>query len=229
MLFGYETSFEIPFKDRADAGRRLSSRLSQFTRRDDVLVLALPRGGVPVGFEIAHALMSPLDILVVRKLGVPGQEELAMGAIASGGILVINSHIVHALRVSKQQVDDKIAHEQRELERREHLYRGDRRAPDIHGRTVILVDDGVATGSTMQAAISAVRQQNPALLIVAVPVAANSVCQQLDEEADSVVCLYTPVDLYAVGQWYRSFTQTTDDEVHDLLDRAIKPAQQPVA
>jgi len=217
------------FKDRADAGRRLSSRLHQFAGRDGVLVLALPRGGVPVGFEIALALISPLDVLVVRKLGAPGQEELAMGAIASGGIHVINSDIVHALHISRQQVEERVVHEQRELERREHLYRGNRRAPDIHGHTVILVDDGVATGSTMRAAISAVRQQNPELIIVAVPVASNSVCQQLDKEADSVVCLYTPVDFYAVGQWYRSFTQTSDEEVRELLDRAIKPAEQGVA
>jgi putative phosphoribosyl transferase len=209
------------FKDRADAGRRLSSRLSQFAGHDGVLVLALPRGGVPVGFEIARALMSPLDVLVVRKLGVPGQEELAMGAIASGGIHVINSDIVHALDISVQQVNETVAHEQRELERREQLYRGNRKAPDIRDHTVILIDDGVATGSTMRVAISAVRQQNPALLIVAVPVGSNSVCRQLDNEADSVVCLHTPVDFYAVGQWYRSFTQTSDEEVRELLDRAV--------
>jgi putative phosphoribosyl transferase len=217
------------FKDRADAGRQLSSRLRHFAGRSGVLVLALPRGGVPVGFEVARALMSPLDVLVVRKLGVPGQEELAMGAIASGGIHVINSDIVYALDISVQQVEEKVALEQRELERREHLYRGDRRAPEISGHTVILVDDGVATGSTMRVAIRAVRQQNPELLIVAVPVASNSVCQQLDEEADSVVCLNTAVDFYAVGQWYRSFTQTSDEEVRDLLDRAIKPTEQRVA
>lgn len=217
------------FKDRADAGRRLCSRLSQFAGRDGVLVLALPRGGVPVGFEVARTLMSPLDVLVVRKLGVPGQEELAMGAIASGGIRVINSDIVHALDISVQQVEERVAHEQQELQRREHLYRGNRRAPDIHGHTVILVDDGVATGATMRVAISAVRQQNPESLIVAVPVASNSVCQQLDKEADSTVYLYTPVDFYAVGQWYQSFTQTSDEEVRELLDRAIKPAEQGVA
>jgi putative phosphoribosyl transferase len=217
------------FKDRADAGRRLSSRLSQFAGRDSTLVLALPRGGVPVGFEIARALASPLDVLVVRKLGAPGQEELAMGAIASGGILLINSDIVHALHISRQQVDERVAKEQQELERREHLYRGDRGALDIRGHTVILVDDGVATGSTMRVAISAVRQQNPTSVIVAVPVASNSLCQQLEKEADGVVCLYTPVDFYAVGQWYRSFTQTSDDEVRDLLNRAIKPSAQHVA
>ena len=152
-----------------------------------------------------------------------------MGAIASGGIRVMNSDIVHALDISAQQVEERVAHSQRELERREHLYRGNRRAPDIHGHTVILVDDGVATGSTMRVAISAVRQQNPELLIVAVPVASNYVCQQLDEEADSTVYLSTPVDFYAVGQWYRSFTQTSDEEVRELLDRAIKPAEQGVA
>jgi putative phosphoribosyl transferase len=217
------------FQDRADAGRRLSSRLHQFAGREGVLVLALPRGGVPVGFEVARALMSPLDVLVVRKLGAPGQEELAMGAIASGGIQVMNSDIVHALHISVQQVDERVAHEQRELERREHLYRGNRRAPDIRGHTVILVDDGVATGSTMRVAISAVRQQNPELVIVAIPVASSSVCQQLEEEADSVVCLYTPLDFYAVGQWYRSFTQTSDEEVRELLNHAIKPSEQWVA
>ncbi len=184
MLFGPEVLFpEASFKDRADAGRRLTSRLSQFAGRDGVLVLALPRGGVPVAFEIAHTLISPLDLLIVRKLGVPGQEELAMGAIASGGIHLINSGIVHALHISKQQIADRVAQEQRELERREHLYRGDRGAPDIRGHTVILVDDGVATGSTMRVAISAVRQQNPALVIVAVPVAADSVRKQLERRS----------------------------------------------
>jgi putative phosphoribosyl transferase len=225
MLFGGE----ILFKDRADAGRRLSSRLSQFASRNDVLVLALPRGGVPVGFEIALALISPLDVLVVRKLGAPGQEELAMGAIASGGTHFINSDIVHALHISVQQLDERLAQEQQELERREHLYRGDRGTPDIHGHNVILVDDGMATGSTMRVAISAVRRNNPTSVIVAVPVASYSVCRQLDKEADSVVCLYTPVDFYAVGQWYGSFTQTTDDEVRDLLNRAIKPTEHHVA
>jgi putative phosphoribosyl transferase len=193
--------------------------------RDSVFVLALPRGGVPVGFEIARALICPLDVLVVRKLGVPGREELAMGAIASDGIQLINSDIVHILDISVQQLEETVAREQRELERRVHLYRGNRRALDIRDHTVILVDDGVATGSTMRVAISAVRQQNPKFVIVAVPVASNSVCQQLDEEADSVVCLYTPVDFYAVGQWYRSFTQTSDEQVRELLDRSIQPCR----
>lgn len=214
--------YEMLFDDRADAGRRLSSRLHQFVERNDVLVLALPRGGVPVGFEIASALRSPLDVLVVRKLGVPEQEELGMGAIASGEV-IMNSDIVRALKISAGQIEERIAHERRELERREHLYRGNRLPADIPGRSVILVDDGAATGFTMRVAIAAIRQQNPAQVIVAVPVASNSVCRQLEQEADSVVCLYTPVDLYAVGRWYRSFTQISDAEVRELLDRAPKP------
>jgi putative phosphoribosyl transferase len=219
---------EMLFDDRADAGRQLSSKLHQFVGRDDVLVLALPRGGVPVGFEIASALRSALDVLVVRKLGAPGQEELAMGAIASDQV-VMNPDIVRALNISARQIEERIAYERRELERREQLYRGGRLAADIRGHIVILVDDGAATGSTMRVAMSAIRQQNPAQIIVAVPVASKSVCVQLEQEADRPVFLYTPVDFYAVGQWYRNFTQIGDAEVRELLDRATKPTGQRVA
>jgi putative phosphoribosyl transferase len=213
------------FRDRVDAGRQLSSLLYPFADREDVLVLALPRGGVVVGFEVARALRCPLDVFVVRKLGVPDQTEFAMGAIASGGIRMINPDVVRDLRISPQQVEQKILYEQRELERREDLYRGGRRAPEVRGYVVLLVDDGVATGSTMRAAIAGVRQQEPKQLIVAVPIGAKPVCQKLQDKADRVVCLATPADLYSVGEWYQNFSQTTDQEVRDLLSQAIKPKE----
>jgi putative phosphoribosyl transferase len=217
------------FRDRAEAGRQLSSLLQSFAGRDDVLVLALPRGGVQVGFEVARALRCPLDVLVVRKLGAPNQAEFAMGAIASGGIRQVNYDVVRELRISPQQVEETILFEQRELERREHVYRDGRPAPDVRSHVVILVDDGVATGSTMRAAIAGLRQQDPRQIIVAVPIASQSVCRQLQNEADSVVCLATPADLYSVGEWYQNFCQTTDQEVRYLLSRAIKPAAQQIA
>jgi putative phosphoribosyl transferase len=188
-------------------------------------VLALPRGGVPVGFEVARLLNAPLDILLVRKIGAPGQEELAMGAIASGDVQILNSDVIRDLHISAEQVKEVAARERLELKRREALYRGDRSLPDVRGMTVILVDDGLATGSTMRAAIATLRREHAKQIIAAVPVAAVSVCEIVASEADDAVCLYTPDDFYAVGQWYRNFSQTTDEEVRDLLARSIKAAE----
>lgn len=215
------------FRDRADAGQQLARRLEAYANRPDVLVLALPRGGVPVGFEVAQALNVPLDVFLVRKLGVPDQPELAMGAVATGGVRVLNEDVVHALRIPPQVIDAVAAEELRELERRERVYREGRPAPDVRGRTVILVDDGLATGSTMRAAVAALRRQDPARIVVAVPTAAPSVCQEFRALVDDVVCLITPEPFYAVGLWYRDFSQTTDEEVRDLLARAKHP--EPIA
>ncbi len=216
------------FRNRTEAGRRLAAQLGDLADGDSV-VLALPRGGVPVGFEVARALNVPLDVCVVRKLGTPGQEELAMGAIASGGVLVVNWDVADTFAISQQQIDDVAAREAHELERREQEYRGNRDRVDLRGRTAILVDDGLATGSTMRAAIAAVRQQRPKKVVVAVPVAARSTCAELQEEADEMVCLYTPLQFYAVGQWYQNFSQTTDEEVRELLERAAERVQRPAA
>jgi predicted phosphoribosyltransferase len=205
-----------------DAGQRLASRLKEFAYRDDAVVLALPRGGVPVGFEVAQALHLPLDILVVRKLGVPGHEELAMGAIGAGGVRVWGSDVVRNFHLSPEQIEEVAARETQELERRERLYRVDREAVSLANRTVIVVDDGLATGSTMRAAIAGLRQKGVMQIVLAVPVAAASTCELVGAEADSVVCLYTPADFYAVGQWYRDFSQTSDQQVRDLLARSIK-------
>ncbi len=212
------------FRDRCDAGYRLGLQLQEFANRDNVLVLALPRGGVPVGFEVARALNAPLDIFVVRKLGVPGQEELAMGAVASGGVRVLNADVIDHFSVSPEQIEEIALRETEELERRERLYRGNRAALDVRGETIILVDDGLATGSSMRAAIAALREKDPEQIVVAVPVAARSTCEELGKEADHAVCLYTPFDFYAVGQWYQNFSQTTDQEVHTLLDRSARQA-----
>lgn len=208
------------FHDRTHGGRRLAAELAPYARRLNLLVLALPRGGVPVAFEVAQALDAPLDVFLVRKLGVPGQEELAMGAIASGGIRVLNPEVVQMLRIPESVIDAVAATEQRELERRERAYRGDRPEPGIRGRTVILVDDGLATGSTMRAAVQALRSQHPERLVVAVPVAAPETCDSFRDEVDDVVCAVTPEPFIAVGLWYRDFSQTTDREVHELLERA---------
>jgi putative phosphoribosyl transferase len=216
------------FRDRTEAGQRLAAQLGDLADGDSV-VLALPRGGVPVGFEVAQALNIPLDVCVVRKLGTPGQEELAMGAIASGGVRVVNWDVIDTFAISTQQIDAVATREARELERREREYRGSRERVDVRGRTVILVDDGLATGSTMRAAIAAVRQQRPKKVVVAVPVAARSTCADLQEEADEMVCLYAPLQFYAVGQWYQNFSQTTDEEVRELLERAAERAQRPAA
>src|SRR5437870_5579188 len=210
------------YKDRIDAGRQLATRLSNYTNRHDVLILALPRGGVPVAYEVARALHAPLDIFLVRKLGVPGHEELAMGAIASGGIRVLNEDLVRALRIPAEVIDAVAAEEQQELKRRERAYRGDRPTPQVRGKTVILIDDGLATGSTMRAAVAALRQQGPARIVVAVPVGAPETCAEFQEEADESICARTPEPFYAVGLWYSDFSQTTDEEVHDLLERAAE-------
>jgi len=205
----------------------LSARLVQFANEKPLLVLALPRGGVPIAFEVAIALHAPLDVFLVRKLGFPGQEELAIGAIATGGARLLNAAIIRSLHLPPEQVEEITGRETKELERREHLYRGDRAALNIDGHTVILVDDGIATGSSMRVAVTALRQKNPRKLIVAIPVAPSSICKQLQRESDVVVCLSTPPDFYAVGEWYREFSQVSDNAVHELLDRAESQLQQP--
>jgi predicted phosphoribosyltransferase len=207
----------MQYRDRTDAGQQLAAKLSAYAGRDDVVVLALPRGGVPVGYEVARALAAPLDVFLVRKLGMPGQEELALGAIASGGVRVVNHDVVRLLDVLPETIDAVAREEEPELRRREREYRDDRPFPEIAWKTVILVDDGLATGSTMRAAIAALRQKNPAHLVVAVPVGAPETCAILQSEADEVVCGRQPEPFYAVGMWYEDFTQTTDDEVRELL------------
>jgi putative phosphoribosyl transferase len=208
-----------PFAHRAEAGELLAARFSALADRDDVIVLGLPRGGVPVAFEIARALGVALDVFVVRKLGVPGHEELAMGAIASGGVQLVNHDVVDALGIPANVIDRVAERERLELERREQLYRGSRPLTPLANKTVILADDGLATGSTMRAAVIAVRQQQPAKIIVAVPVGAPSTCSELGNDADEVVCLRSPEPFVAVGLWYRDFTPTSDAEVHALLGR----------
>jgi predicted phosphoribosyltransferase len=210
----------LPFRHRAEAGRRLAEKLDRYAGRPDVLVLALPRGGVPVAYEVAMALNAPLDVYLVRKLGVPGHEELAMGAIATGGVRVLVPEVMQEAGVSEAAVERVAAHEQRELERRERVFRGDRPPIDVCGRTVILVDDGLATGATMRAAIAALRMQGPTRVVVAVPTAAPTTCEAMRAEVDEVVCALTPEPFYAVGLWYDDFAQTTDDEVRALLERA---------
>jgi predicted phosphoribosyltransferase len=206
------------FRDRIEAGQLLGRELAGRTI-ENAIVLALPRGGVPVGYEVAKALGAPLDVFIVRKLGVPGHEELAMGAIAAGGVRVLNRDVLDYARVTQQQLDAVAAREERELARREAEYRGNRGPLDVRGRTVIVVDDGLATGSTMRAAVQALRAMEPKRVIVAVPVGAAQTCEELGEIADEVVCLRTPDPFEAVGQWYDDFTQTTDAEVHALLSR----------
>ncbi|HEY2586492.1 MAG TPA: phosphoribosyltransferase [Tepidisphaeraceae bacterium] len=216
-----------PFHDRADAGRALARALSAYANRPDAVVLALPRGGVPVGFEVAPALDAPLDVFLVRKLGVPGQEELAMGAIASGHVRVLNDHVVRLLNIPRDVIDAVAAREERELDRREREYRDGRPPIRVAGRTVILIDDGLATGSSMRAAVQALRQQGPREIIVAVPVAAVETCEAFRHEVDDVVCALTPEPFDAVGLWYDDFSQTTDAEVRNLLERAnARPAMQ---
>lgn len=212
------------FRDRVDAGRRLAARLAGRPELADAVVLALPRGGVPVGYEIAKALDADLDVMVVRKLGVPGHEELAMGAIASGGVRIMNDEVLSMLYIPEDEVERVVAREQAELDRRERAYRGGRPAPRVQGRTAILVDDGVATGSTIRAAIAAVRRREPARVVVAVPVAPPDVCEMLAREADEAICLLTPEPFAAISIWYDSFPQLTDDEVRALLARAAREA-----
>jgi predicted phosphoribosyltransferase len=206
------------FRDRAHAGRVVAERLGAYAGRDDVVVLGLPRGGVPVAYEIARALDAPLDVFGVRKLGMPGQEEYALGAIAAGGIRVLNTAAIDSLRLPAHLIDAIDARERRELERREQAYRGDRQPPEVAGRTVILVDDGLATGLTMRAALHAIRAAEPARVVVAVPVADPGVCDGVRELADDVVCALTARPFRAVGHWYEAFPQTSDEEVRRLLD-----------
>jgi putative phosphoribosyl transferase len=217
------------FRDRRDAGLELAARLTKYANRSDVLVLALPRGGVPVAYEVARQLNAPLDVFLVRKLGVPGYEELAMGAIASGGVRVINEDIVRYLRIPGEVIDAVTAQEQLELERRERAYRGDQPTPDVKGLVVILIDDGLATGSTMRAAAAALRKQEPARLVVAVPVSAQQTCDEFRSEVDEIVCAVTPEPFRGVGLWYQDFSQTTDEEVRDLLKQAKEQPQRAAA
>ncbi|HEX5724218.1 MAG TPA: phosphoribosyltransferase [Longimicrobiaceae bacterium] len=219
-MFPFQPEVATRFRDRADAGQRLARELSRYAGRPDVVVLALPRGGVPVGYEVARALGAPLDVFLVRKLGVPGHEELAMGAIASGGTRVLNPRVVEALGIPDRVIDAVAAREEEELERRERAYRGARPQPRLEGCTVVLVDDGLATGSTMRAAAAAVRQHRPREVVVAVPVAAGETCDEIRDEVDDVVCALTPEPFYAVGLWYEDFSQTTDEEVRELLAHA---------
>lgn len=211
------------FRDRTHAGRVLAKELQEYAGRHDVLVLGLPRGGVPVAYEVARELAAPLDVFIVRKLGAPGQQELALGAVASGGVRVLNPEVVRILGITEAEIEDLTARELQEVERRERLYRGDRPPLTVSGRMVILVDDGLATGSTMRAAAVALRRAGPAKIVAAVPVAARATCEVLAAEVDQVVCAATPEPFYAVGQWYEQFTQVTDDEVRELLASTSHP------
>jgi putative phosphoribosyl transferase len=208
------------FRNRSEAGKYLARQLANYANRDDVVVLALPRGGVPVAFEVAKALQAPLDIFLVRKLGIPGHEELAMGAISTGGVRVVNEDVVNYLGIPEDVIDAVAAEELLELGRRERVYRGDRPEPDVRGQTVILVDDGLATGSTMRAAAAALRQQNPARIVVAVPVSAPQTCDEYRMGVDEIICAVTPEPFDGVGKWYTDFSQTTDEEVRELLEKA---------
>ncbi len=213
------------FTNRKDAGRQLAEKLMDYAGRSDVIVLALPRGGVPVAYEVAQDLQAPLDIYLVRKLGVPGREELAMGAIASGGFRVLNQDLIQALDIPQPVIDQVTRQEQQELDRREQAYRGARPRPELRGRTVILVDDGLATGASMRAAVAGIRAQKPARIVVAVPTAAPEACEMIARQVDDVVCAYTPSPFHGVGLWYADFSQTSDQEVIDLLKQAAPQAQ----
>jgi putative phosphoribosyl transferase len=215
------------FPNRSEAGRRLATDLASYAGRSDILVLGLPRGGVPVAYEIAVALDAPLDVFIVRKLGLPGHEEFGIGAIASGGVRVVDEGVLRSYGVDGEMLDRITERERRELERREQLYRDDRPFPTVQDRTVILVDDGLATGSTMRAAVAALRAEGPHEIVVAVPVGAGETCSALSKVADAVVCLATPDPFYAVGLWYEDFEQTQDEEVHALLERAATRAAPP--
>jgi putative phosphoribosyl transferase len=215
------------FRDRAEAGQILAERLTDYYDRDDILVLGLPRGGIPVACEVAKRLHAPLDVFVVRKLGVPGHEELAMGAIATGGMRVLNWRVVQGLDIADEIIERVAAKEHAELERQERAYRGDRPMPPVEGQMVILVDDGLATGATMRAAVRALRQQKPHKIIVAVPVGASSTCRDLRREADDVVCVLMPDDFSAVGLWYEDFSATSDEEVRNLLGEAEQRIHEP--
>lgn len=218
------------FNNRIEAGHLLAKKLQTYADRQDVIVLALPRGGVPVAYEVAKALNAPLDIFLVRKLGVPGHEELAMGAIASGGVRELNEEVVFYLRIPDEEIERVTREEQRELERREKLYRGNAKPLEVRGHTVILVDDGLATGSTMRAAVTALQSQEPAEIIVAAPVAARQTCDHFNTQVGSTcVCVMTPAPFDGVGRWYRDFSQTTDEEVCYLLGHAQQPARRRAA
>jgi len=209
---------DLPFRDRPQAGQLLSKKLAGYANREDVIVLALPRGGVPVAREIARSLRAPLDVFLVRKLGVPGQEELAMGAIASGGVRILNQDIVQTMGIPAHVIDSVTATEVQELARRERLYRGDRPAPDVTGHAVILVDDGLATGATMRAAVAALRRMKPKRIVIAVPIAAVPTRQEFAREVDEIVCLHTPEPFFSVGFWYDDFSQTTDEDIREMLE-----------
>jgi predicted phosphoribosyltransferase len=212
------------FRDRYEAGARLAQELGEYAGRNDVLIVALPRGGVPVGYEVARALDAPLEVMQVRKLGVPGHEELAMGAIASGGVRIVSENVVEAFRIPDRVIATVAAAETQELERRERIYREGRLFPDVGGQTVVLVDDGLATGSTMRAAAVALRSLGAARLIAAVPVAPRESCDAMRDVVDGVVCAIVPEHFQAVGEWYHDFSQTSDEEVRDLLRRARREA-----
>jgi putative phosphoribosyl transferase len=207
------------FRDRTEAGQVLAGLLAHYRGRPDVIVLGLPRGGVPVAAEVASGLGAPLDVFVVRKLGVPGHDELAMGAIASGGVRVVNRSVVDGLRIGEEVIEKVAARELKELERRDAAYRDGRPPPDVRGKVVVVVDDGLATGSTMRAAVSALRAQQPSRIVVAVPVGSAATCHELEAEADEVVCARIPADFHAVGQWYQDFSPTTDEQIRSLLSR----------
>lgn len=210
------------YLDRQHAGKILATHLKKYAGKEDAIVLALPRGGVPVAYEIASSLSIPLDVFIVRKLGVPGHEELAMGALASGGVVLLNEELINYLKISKPSIDQVIESEKNELSRREQLYHVNEEAPVLKDKTILLVDDGIATGSTMQAAILALRQQKPAQIIVAVPVAAQDTYKDISKLVDKIVCPLTPVNFYAVGLWYKNFSQTSDSEVCELLKKAYQ-------
>jgi putative phosphoribosyl transferase len=213
----------FPFRDRTEAGRFLAALLRHYAHRPDVQILALPRGGVPVALEVAQSLHAPFDVFVVRKLGVPGHEELAMGAIASGGVRALNMDIIENLGIPRAVIEAVTRRERQELARREQLYRGDRPAPDLHGRIVILIDDGLATGATMRAAVAALRKLRPAKIVVAVPTSAQAVCDEFRNESDEFICAVTSDPFYAVGAAYESFPQITDDQVRAMLERQPAP------
>ncbi len=208
------------FRDRIEAGRMLAKQLKRYAGRKDVIVLALPRGGVPVAFEVAKALNAPMDVFVVRKLGLPGDEELAMGAVASGGVRVLNEQVVKWHHVPQTAIDSVAKREQRELERRERVYRGERPMPELSNRTIILVDDGLATGTTMKAAVTALRSYKPARIVIAVPTAPQETCKEFEEQVEVIVCATTPQPFWAIAAWYEDFRQMTDEEVRSILDEA---------
>lgn len=216
---------ETPYRNRESAGQDLAKRLQSYTNRPDGVVLALPRGGINVAFEVANALNLPLDVLVVRKLGAPDQPELAMGAIASGGVRVLNQELLRQSQISNERVESVAKQEAKELERQERLYRNGRPPLVLEGKTVILIDDGLATGATMRAAVAAIREQNPKQIIIAVPVATPSMCREMENEVEEIICVKTPEPFISVGTWYDDFSQTTDEEVTELLSRAEKKQQ----